>query len=81
MPPAQTSSYSLVGGVVTISYSPGVVNFVSAIPQPGYSTEQRETGPTEVRIRFESDDHTSDFRARWQDGELEITENETGDDD
>ncbi len=80
-PVTQTASYSLVGGVVTISYSPGVVNFVSAIPQPGFSTDTRETGPDEVRIRFEGDEHTSDFRARWQAGELEITQSETGGDD
>lgn len=66
---------------MTISYSPGIVNFVSAIPQAGFSTDRRETGPDEVRIRFESDDHTSDFRARWQGGELEVTKNETGDED
>lgn len=79
LPPiTETSSYSLVGGVVTISHSPGIVNFVSAIPQPGYSTDRRETGPDEVRIRFEGDDHTSEFRARWQGGELEITKNENG---
>lgn len=77
----QTSSYTLTGGVVTISYSPGTVTFVSAIPQPGYATEQRETGPERVRIRFESETHTSDFRAEWQGDELQITQNETGDDD
>lgn len=77
---AQTSSYQLLGGVVTISYSPDVVNFVSAFPQSGYSTDIREYGPEEVRVRFESGDHTSDFRARWENGELQITKNETGDD-
>lgn len=77
-PRSQTSSYTLVGGVVTISHSPGVVTFVSAIPQPGYSTDRKEIGPDEVRIRFESDDHTSDFRAQWSNGALEITESEAG---
>lgn len=75
----QTSSYTLAGGVVTISHSPGVVVFVSAIPQPGYSTDRRELGPDRVRIRFESENHTSDFRAEWDDGDLKITKNETGD--
>ena len=79
-PQTQTSSYTLLGGVVTISHSPGVVNFVSAIPQPGFSTDPRETGPDRVRIRFESPDHTSDFRAEWEGGELKITQNETGED-
>lgn len=78
-PQTVTSTYTLDGGVVTISYSPGVVNLVSAIPQPGYSTDPRETGPTKVRIRFESEEHTSDFRAEWEGGELRITQNESGD--
>jgi hypothetical protein len=61
---------------VTISYSPGVVNLVSAIPQPGFSTDIKHAGPDEVRIRFESDDHTSDFRAEWEGTELKISESE-----
>ncbi|MDH5616832.1 MAG: hypothetical protein OEY62_09880, partial [Acidimicrobiia bacterium] len=77
-PQTQTSSYTLVGGVVTISYSPGVITFVSAIPQPGFSTDRTATGPDEVRIRFESESHTSDFHAEWKEGELKITKNETG---
>lgn len=78
--PAETASYTLVGGVVTISYSPGVVTFVSAIPQPGYSTDRRATGPVEVRIRFDSESHTSDFRARWEGGALQIFQDESGGD-
>lgn len=76
--PPKTSSYTLVGGVVTISYSPGVVTFVSAIPQPGYSTDRKVTGPDEVRIRFDSEAHTSDFRADWEGGELRISQDESG---
>jgi len=77
MTPAQTTSYTLVGGVVTIRSSPGVVDFISAVPQAGFSTELRETGPDQVRIRFESAAHNSDFRAEWQGGELKITKNES----
>ena len=66
---------------MTISYSPGIVNFVSAIPQPNYSTEREETGPEKVRVRFESEAHTSDFRAEWEGGELKIVKNETGEEE
>ncbi len=76
--PTRTSSYTLAGGVVTISYSPGVVTFVSAIPQPGYSTDRKATGPVEVRIRFESESHTSDFRAEWEGGALKVSQDESG---
>jgi hypothetical protein len=79
-PETQTSSYQLNGGTVTISHSPGVVTFVTAIPQPGFSTDLRETGPERVRVRLESKTHTSDFRAEWEGSELKITQNETGDD-
>ena len=79
-PETLTSSYQVVGGTVTISYSPGVVNFVSAIPQPGFSTDLRDTGPDRVRVRFESEDHVSEFRAEWEGGELRITKDEDGED-
>lgn len=77
-PPIQpsTSTYTLVGGVVTISYSPGVVNFVSAIPEAGFSTEQLHTGPDEVRINFNSETHSSEFRAEWENGVLDIKTSE-----
>ena len=79
-PETQTSSYQLIGGSVTISHAPGLVTFVTAIPQPGFSTDLRETGPDRVRVRFESETHTSDFRAEWEASELKITQNETGED-
>lgn len=75
----QTSSYQLIGGVVTISYSPGTVTFVSAIPQAGYGTEIKESGPETVRVEFRADNHTSVFRAEWDDDRLEITKDEHGD--
>ena len=65
---------------MTISHTPGMVTFVTAIPQPGFSTELRDTGPERVRVRFESETHTSDFRAEWEGSELKITQNETGED-
>lgn len=79
-PQTETSSYQLTGGVVTIGHSPGVVTFISAVPQSGFSTDPREIGPDRVRVRFESETHTSDFRAEWEGGELTVTKNETGGD-
>ena len=76
----ETSTHTLVGGQVRISHSPGVVNFISAIPQPGFSTELEEDGPEQVRVKFESGSHSSEFRARWEDGELRITSNEEEED-
>lgn len=74
--PTQTTSYQLTGGVVTISHSPGVVNFVSAIPAAGFDTEIKATGPNKVEVEFESDTHTSEFKAQWEGGVLDVSKDE-----
>ncbi|CAN5309608.1 hypothetical protein BH24ACT7_BH24ACT7_24200 [soil metagenome] len=61
--PTSTATYNLIGGWVTISYGPGIVELVSAAPNPGFSIEVKETGPDRVEVEFESDDHESRFRA------------------
>jgi len=78
---SETSSHQLEGGIVTISHSPGIVNFISAVPQPGYSADLSDAGPDRVRVRFEGESGASDFRAEWKSGELQIVINETGEDD
>lgn len=80
-PVTQTTTYQLTGGVVTISHSPGVVNFVSAIPAAGFDTEIKATGPNEVEVEFESDSHKSEFKAKWEGGVLDISKDEESDDD
>ncbi|MEN8237887.1 MAG: hypothetical protein ABFR53_01670 [Actinomycetota bacterium] len=62
--------------MVTISHSPGVVNLVGASPKAGFEAEVNKAGPSEVRVTFESDDHVSEFRAEWEDGELDIEKKE-----
>jgi hypothetical protein len=71
-----TSSYSVPGGSVTIKSAPGEVHFVSAIPQPGFTTELRDTGPERVRVRFVSSSLSSEFEAEWDNGELQISAEE-----
>ena len=61
---------------MTISASPGVVSFVSAIPQAGFTTELRDTGPDRVRVRFVGATTIFEFEARWDDGELDIETSE-----
>ena len=75
-PSANTSSHSTPGGSVTISTSPGVVSFVSAIPQAGFTTELRDTGPDRVRVRFVGATTIFEFEARWDEGELDIETSE-----
>ena len=61
---------------MTISASPGSVNFVSAIPQAGFTTELRETGPEKVRVRFVGATVIYEFEAEWESGELEVETSE-----
>ena len=50
----------------------GTVSLDAAAPAVGFTMDVRATGPTEVEVRFESDDHQSRFKADWEDGELRI---------
>ncbi|MCL1586791.1 MAG: hypothetical protein M3092_00100 [Actinomycetia bacterium] len=79
-PSTQTETYVLDGGSVTIRFSPGIVTYVSAVPKGGYGTEVKDTGPDEVRVTFENEDHHSEFRAEWEGGELKVTTKENDED-
>jgi hypothetical protein len=61
------------GGTVIIRHRPGVVELQAATPASGFSVEVDDSGPTRVRVEFESDDADIRVEARWQDGELEVT--------
>lgn len=76
-------TYDLIGGTVTLTVGNGEVNLVSAVPRPGFDTDYEHTGPKEVEIKFESNDHKSKLEAQWENGELkvEIEEEPHGDGD
>jgi hypothetical protein len=82
---ASTRNYSLVGGTVTVRFSPTAVTVISAVPRNGYSVELEQEGPTQVSVRFESDDHESRLDAYWSDGPRdeveERDESDSGGDD
>lgn len=61
---------------MTISSTSGEVNFVSAIPQAGFTTELRDAGPERVRVRFVGATTVFEFEARWDDGQLDIETSE-----
>ena len=75
-PSTNTSSHSTPGGSVTITATPGEVNFISAIPQAGFTTELRDSGPDRVRVRFVSATTIFEFEAEWDDGQLDIETSE-----
>jgi len=71
---------STAGGTVVVKYRPGEVVYQVASPAAGFRVEVDKAGPPEVRVEFESENLKVDFRARWNNGELdiEISESEDG---
>ncbi|MEA2002845.1 MAG: hypothetical protein U9N84_13305 [Actinomycetota bacterium] len=81
--PVSYATYDLIGGTVILAAGDGEVNLVSATPRSGFRVDLEHTGPEEVEIKFESNDHTSKLDAKWEDGELrvKIKEEDSDDDD
>ena len=70
--PTSPKTYTLAGGTVTIAANDPTVTLVGAVPKAGFTVDVEHTGPDEVRVEFESENHESSFRAEWEDGELLI---------
>lgn len=66
--PAETRSYQLVGGTVTVRYSSTLVEVLVATPADGFETEIDRDGPTDLKVEFESETHRSRLDAEWEDG-------------
>ena len=62
----------MIGGTVILSFGGGEVHLVSAVPRPGFSADYEHTGPLEVEIKFESNDHKSKLEAKFENGELKV---------
>ncbi len=73
-PPAatETKAFHLRGGSVVIEVSPGRVVLRSATPRTGYSMDIQNSGPRRVEVEFEGEDDSSEFRAEWSGGALEV---------
>lgn len=71
---------STAGGTVVVKYRPGEVVYQVASPAAGFRVEVDKAGPPEVRVEFESENLKVDFRARWNNGELDIEISESEDD-
>jgi hypothetical protein len=72
-------SFSLQGGWIRISSAEGRVDLVGAAPEAGYDMEIEDDGPQQVEVEFTNGVHTSSFRARWNDGTLDIERHEEDD--
>lgn len=61
------------GGTVVIRHRPGEVELQAATPAAGFAVEIDDSGPTRVRVEFESEDTDIRVEAEWDDGELEVS--------
>ena len=80
-PEVAYQTYSLVGGTVTLAVESGTVVVASAVANPGFQAEVEKSGPTEVKVEFESNDHKSELTASFEDGELRVRTHEEDEDD
>ncbi len=69
---------STIGGTVVVKYRPDEVVFQAASPGAGFHVEVDKAGPPEVEVEFESETLKVRFRAKWDDGQLEIDVSESG---
>lgn len=77
---AETRSYRLVGGTVTISFSASRVEVVvPATPAEGFGVSIERESATDLRIEFSSDDHESRLDVWWDDGPRDETREESDD--
>lgn len=63
-----TVTFDLDGGAVMISYTDELVTVLWTRPNRGFRAAVDVEDPTSLRVRFESDVHTSELRAWWDAG-------------
>lgn len=76
-----TKTIDTAGGSVTIVVDGSSVSFGGAVPKTGWKVELEKSGPEEVKVKFETNDDSSEIevRARVEDGELRISISEDDD--
>ncbi len=79
--PVSYMTYDLIGGTVVLAVGDGEINLFSATPRTGFRVDPEHSGPKEVEVKFESDDHTSKLDAKWEDDELKVKVKEEDSDD
>jgi hypothetical protein len=68
LPPGRTKTLSTHGGTASVRYGEGSVALLWASPNAGYGMDVKASGPVEVHVRFQSDDHRSRIKAWWDNG-------------
>jgi hypothetical protein len=68
--------YTLVGGSAAVQVSGDQVALLWATPHTGFTVTVEAAGPEEVKVKFKSETHTSELRAKWTEHGLDVTERE-----
>jgi hypothetical protein len=76
---ATTRSYDLIGGTVTLRFSPSGVSVVVATPSPGFSVEIGDSHDTGKKVEFEGEDHKSRVEGWWDGGPQDEVREEADD--
>lgn len=58
---------------MVIRHRPGEVELQAATPAAGFGVEIDDSGPSRVRVEFESEDSDIRVEAEWDDGGLEVS--------
>jgi hypothetical protein len=67
--PGPTTTYNLAGGSIGVRCrGQSSIELVYSSPAPGFSAEVDNTGPQEVEVRFESDEHHSRIKVQCSSG-------------
>jgi hypothetical protein len=67
--PGPTTTYNLQGGSIGVRCTgPSSIELVYSSPAPGFGAEVDNSGPQEVEVRFESDEHHSRIRVQCSSG-------------
>ncbi|MEY2464474.1 MAG: hypothetical protein QOH64_2612 [Acidimicrobiaceae bacterium] len=72
--PGPTTSYNLQGGSIGVRCSGSSIALVYSSPAPGFSAEVESAGPSEVDVRFESDNHRSRIKVQCSSGSPVVTD-------
>lgn len=63
-----TRTYDLVGGTLTLRFTPGAVDVVVATPKAGFTVKTGSSHGNGVQVEFRADDHRSRVDGWWDAG-------------
>ena len=72
VPPATgPTTYSGIGGQVTVRVDGGALVLLGVQPTPGYTVAEQKVQPSEIEVRFENASARTRIRLRLKDGAVE----------